>query len=269
MNINMKKVLTGVCCIFSSVLIAAPGQNAPAVRVTKVTTVKVSDGRVYVGKIHGDETVDIEARVSGTLLEVQFAEGSIVKKGQTLFMIENTLYKAALDSARARLAQSKAELLRLKAEYDFALTNLKRQSSLRKQNAVAQSVYDEAIRMEAAAKAALQSADASVTAAEAALLEAETNFSYTVIKSPVDGKIGRNVYSAGNYITPAKGVMATVVKFHPAKITFAMSEADFYRFSKNGTLDGDIELRRADGKPHAGKAKVALPTIRSIPAPVL
>ena len=94
MNKLLKKIVVLLSAGALFTLSAAPGRGGiPAVRVEKVTTSARSEGQLYVGKIEGSETVEIVARVSGTLWKAAFKEGSFVKKGALLFHIEDTIYK--------------------------------------------------------------------------------------------------------------------------------------------------------------------------------
>lgn len=81
------------------------------------------------------------------------------------------------------------------------------------------------------------------------------DLSYTKILSPLNGKIGRNIYSEGNYITPEKGTLTTIVQYDPINIRFSISEADFLRYINNRKElpDGSVEIIRADGEVFKGK----------------
>ena len=244
----MKKSLKKFAVLLSIGVIlplsAAPGRGGiPAVRVEKVTTVTRSDGQLYVGKIEGSENVAIVARVSGTLWKAAFKEGSFVRKGDLLFHIEDTIYRENVNAARANLKAVEAQLAYAKKEKE-------RYEKLFSQKAASETAYESAVRTYELYKAQRMEA-----AARLALME--NDLSYTRIYSPIDGKIGANIYSAGNYITPAKGVLTTVVKYDPVKIKFAMAGADFLRFSKKGEISArGLEVRRADGVRYKGKIKI-------------
>ena len=233
-------LLAGVATLFCVVEATAAGPQqaqAPSVRVAEVTTVDRSEPKSYVGTIVADETVDIVARVSGTLEKADFKEGSMVKAGEPLFEIEDTVYDANVRSAKSVLAQMEAEYAYAQKEYDRYLKLIETQ-------ATAQTTYDSSLRT-------LKTYEAKIEEAKAALILAENDLSYTKISSPIDGRIGLKVFSEGNYITPEKGTLATIVRYNPIKIQFSMSEADFFRhfgFGSDKQGQSELEIVRADGR---------------------
>ena len=172
MNKLLKKIVVLLSAGALLTLSAAPGRGGiPAVRVEKVTTSARSEGQLYVGKIEGAETVEIVARVSGTLWKAAFKEGSFVKKGALLFHIEDTIYKENVNAARAALKAVEAQLA-------YAAKEKRRYEKLHTQKATSETTYESAVRtyelykaqkMEAAAKLALM----------------ENDLSYTKIYSPI------------------------------------------------------------------------------------
>ena len=162
--------------IFAAAVLAAfalAGANERPPELVKVDRVKLIDASIrkrYIGTLTASLDISLVPRVSGIIEKKLFENGDLVKKGQLLFQLEDTTYRAQAASAKAKVAQCKAE-------YAFASANLKRVTTLRKQNAVSESAYDEAVRLEGTGKAAL-------AAAEAALIDAENNLSYTRIVSP-------------------------------------------------------------------------------------
>lgn len=199
----------------------------------KVGEISRTEAKTYVGTVHGSETVDIVARINGVMWKSAFKEGSIVRKGDLLFQIEDTIYRENVNAAHAALDQNQAEL-------NYAAKEKARYEKLYKSSATAQTTYENAIRT-------FKVSEAKTLEAKAKLVLAENDLSYTKIRAPLSGRIGRNVYSEGNYITPEKGTLATIVQFDPIEVRFAMSEADFFKYSKNGTLASDgLEIIRAD-----------------------
>ena len=243
MNHILSKILTGAC----GAALLAPCFGAdgvfPSVRVEKVSETDSTEPKVYVGTVAASETVDIVARINGVMWKSAFREGSLVKKGELLFQFEDTIYKENVNVAKATLKQNLAEL-------EYMTREKNRYEKLYKSNAAAQTTYEDALRSYLVYEAKRDESKAN-------LALAENDLSYTKIYAPLSGRIGRNIYSEGNYITPEKGVLATIVQFDPIKIKFAMSEADFFRHSKNGTLSvSGVEIVRADGKTYQGKIKV-------------
>ncbi len=242
MNAILRNLLTTALCGISMFELCAAAP-VPAVRVEKATELDRTESKIYVGTVAASETVDIVARINGVMWKSAFKEGSFVKKGELLFQIEDTIYKENVNAAKATLKQNLAELT-------YAAKEKARYEKLYKSSATAQTTYENAVR-------SYQVYEGKAEEAKANLVLAENNLSYTKILSPLTGRIGRNVYSEGNYITPEKGTLATIVQFDPIKIKFSMSEADFFKHSRNGQLSSSgMEIVRADNKPYKGKIKV-------------
>ena len=223
---------------------AAPmARPTPTVRVEKVSTVDRSEGKSYVATSSPYALVEVVARVSGTMKKAPFKEGGLVKQGELLYNIEDTVYAANVRSAKATMQQVEAELAFAKSEYD-------RHKTLIASKATSKTNYESAVRT-------LKTCEARLEAAKAALILAENDLSYTRIYSPISGKIGKSIYSSGNYITPAKGTLATIVQFDPIKLRFAMSEADYLRHF-GGAEKGEavLEIVRADGMTVKQTAKL-------------
>lgn len=214
---------------------ASQGNTTPSVQVEEVSMLDRGEPKTYVGTVEASDTVDVVARVSGTLEQRPFKEGSMVKKGDLLYKIEDTIYNANVRSAKSVLSQ-------MEAEYAFAKAEFERYKKLIETQATAKTTYDSSLRT-------LKYYEAKIEEAKAALILAENDLSYTRIYAPLAGKIGANIYSEGNYITPEKGTLTTIVCYDPIKIKFSMSEADFFRhFTQRGDNQSELEIFRADGE---------------------
>ena len=243
MNTFFQKLSMMILCGTAAGGIYAASATIPSVRVEKVTEVSKTESKVYVGTVNASETVDIVARIDGVMWKSAFREGSLVKKGDLLFQIEDTIYKENVNAAKATLKQTLAEL-------NYAAKEKKRYETLYKSSATAQTTYENAVR-------SYQVYEGKLDEARANLVLAENNLSYTKIYSPVDGQIGKRFYSEGNYITPEKGTLATIVCFNPIKIQFSMSEADFFRhFGKDQKGKSELEIIRADGQKFSQDVKL-------------
>lgn len=224
---------------------APPAQPPPLVSVEKVESISESAGKKYVGHIEAIEEVELRARVSGYLETINFKEGDMVKKGELLFAIEDTTYRAKALSARSALDQIKAEL-------KYAEDNFTRQKTLRESSAVSQSTLDDAQRLYSLNKAKLYGA-------EADLLDAENNLSYCKVFAPIAGRIGRVTYTRGNYVTPSSEKLADIVQVSPVYVNFAISERDYLSLFGNAeTLkeSGKIRLLLSDGATYKHPGKV-------------
>lgn len=232
-------------------------QMPPAVvSVEKVAMIGRGEPKRYVASTSPYALVDIVARVSGTMTkDDKWKEGGIVEKGQLLYRIEDTVYKANVESAEANVKSAEANIKQIKAELDFADKEYLREKGLRDKGYSSPAKLEDKLRALNANQAKFDAAKANLNAAKAALILAKNDLDYTTIKSPVRGRIGRSIHSSGNYITPAKGTLATVVQFDPIKLRFAMSEADYLNFRRQKSKP-QVELFAADGKKIANEVKL-------------
>ncbi len=226
---------------------AATQAPPPAVGVVAVAQKDVASSFDFTGRVEAIDTVDLRARVEGFLEQRNFEEGSEVKKGQLLYVIEQAPYKARVDQVEASIAKAQAAL-------DFAQIQEKRYADLVKRQAVPQQRLDEVNNQLAQAKADLLNQQAS-------LEEAKLNLSYTEIIAPISGKIGRSNYSVGNLVQPASGTLATLVSQDPIYVTFPVSARqllDVQKEEQSSQANGerfDIKLKLPDGTmyPEVGK----------------
>ena len=184
---------------------ATPPPATPPPAEVQVVEVLQRDVPVYmesIGVTRGDAEIEVRARIEGILQSVNFAEGRIVNKGDLLYTIDPRQYEAALQQAKAKLAQAEADLARY--EQDVA-----RFTPLVEQNAVPRQTLDTAV-------AQVNAGRASVQAAQAAVVTAELDVSYTRIFSPTDGIIGK---------TGERGKSRRARTVHPAHADLA-SQSD-------------------------------------------
>ncbi len=205
---------------------AAYGQSAssplPSVVVEKAARRVAASADSYVGRIEAIRTVAITARVEGTLEMRRFTEGGPVSKGDVLFEIENTHYRAKVDKVQATLKGAEA-----------AVTNaekaLARKRKLRARANVAQATVDAAIAELGATKAAVGEAKADLTTAK-------VNLGYTRITSPIDGRVGKSSVDVGNLVNAESGVLATVTSVDPIHVSFYLSERDLIAKRQTGLI---------------------------------
>ena len=207
-------------------------QEYPIVAVEPVHTEDVSIYGEYVGRIRAQQFVEVRARVEGYLEKMLFDEGTYVKRGQTLFIIDPKLYQAHVASAKARLNKARAQAL--KAERD-----LNRIRPLYEQNAASQLDLDNAI-------ASYESATADVVVSEADLTQAELTLSYTTVKSPISGYISERNTDLGTLVGPGSGqsLLATVVKSDSVRIDFSMTALDYLRSKARNVNIGQKDTTR-------------------------
>jgi membrane fusion protein, multidrug efflux system len=212
-------------------------------------------------------TVDLVARVEGFLTSQNYVDGSYVTKDTTLFVIEQTMYKAKVKEAQAQLDAAKAELVQSEAEFV-------RQETLLRQNVSAQTTYDKA-------KAKRDSDRANVENAEGNLTIAQTNLGYTTVQAPFNGVVTKHLVSVGELVgNGAATKLATIVQLDPIYVEFNISEQDVLKIRQNLgnrriTVDDlskvplDIGLMNEEGYPHKGFLNYVSPEIDSQTGTVL
>ncbi len=221
---------------------AAP---APAVLVQAVESTPLSGQSELIGRAAAVDKVDLRARVKGVLGPRKFTDGGPVKEGEVLFTIEPDTYQAAVDQKTAARDSAKAALTNAEGQ-------LKRAAELLRTNTGTQVTYDQRLSEQLQAKA-------SVAKAEADLRDAEIQLSYTEIRSPITGRIGRAAVSPGNIVSADSGVLATVVNEHPMRVLFPATQRELMDARRDGHTDGSgviIQLRLADGSLYKEKGKV-------------
>ena len=217
--------------------------SIPTVKVDKVASMDTFKSIEIAGRVQSMDKVDLVARIDGYLQKKHFKEGDFVKKGQTLLTIEQSQYLNALNKAKADLENAKALAFKAKRDYE-------RGDELVKKDYISKSTYDGLYADKLAS-------DAAVKAANAALAEAERNYNYTTIKSPVDGRIGSLNIQEGNYVNMSTGTLATVTKTNPIYVKYSVDSKQF------------DELRSLDFIPKKGaeptKVDVILPSGKLYP----
>ena len=214
----------------------AQGRPAPVVGVEKPVEVKEGEPKSYVGVLKASERVSVTAQVAGKIWKQNFREGGRVEKGQTLFEIEDTVYKA-------NLATAKANLKRLEAQLALAEKEVVRYKKALEKKGVSENDYDRAVNSRDMTLADIETAKARIALAE-------NDMVYTKVLSPISGTVGETKIRVGNNVSPQTGELVSIVQSDPIDIQFALSESDFYRSFDGRTLRGNVrlEVRRADGE---------------------
>lgn len=222
----------------------------------KVAVVEVRDVPIYsewVGQTRGGEEVEIRARVEGYLDRVVYKEGTFVKRGQVMYIIDPLQYSANVSVARGQLAESEANLAR--SQQDVV-----RYKPLVEQNAISRQEYETAVQMEKASLAAVQARKGSVQ-------KAQLELGYCNVTSPIDGLAGKTQVEAGDLVSRMHGnLLTTVSKLDPIKVQFSISELEWISFVKSRSArkaSGDtgqvvFQMILADkvAHPYPGKAVV-------------
>ncbi len=232
----------------------------PIVAVEPVGTSDVNIYGEYAGRIRAQQFVEVRARVEGYLEKMFFEEGTHIDKGQTLFIIDQKVYKARAEKARAQLLKARANSQ--KAERDLA-----RIRPLYEQNAASQLDLDNA-------EAAYESAKAEESVAAADLTQAELTLSYTRVTSPISGYVSERSADIGTLVGPGgKSLLATVVKSDSVLVDFSMTALDYLNSKNRNVNIGQRDTNRewepfvtvtlADGSvyPHRGLVDFASPQV--------
>jgi membrane fusion protein, multidrug efflux system len=211
----------------------------PPVGVVTVQRQPMTDSYEFNGRIQAINSVNVVSRVSAFLEQQLFAEGTDVKKGDLLYVLERPPYQAAVDVQNAAIAQAQAQLDNDKVE-------LWRKQQLVEKSAGTQQAVD-------TAEATQRSRVAQVQAARAQFEIAQINLDYTEIRSPIDGRIGRSSVTVGNVLGPNSGVLTTVVSQDPMYVLFPMPTRRAIElrqeYAENGGFDAvKVRLRLPDGR---------------------
>ncbi|HEY6390755.1 MAG TPA: efflux RND transporter periplasmic adaptor subunit [Bryobacteraceae bacterium] len=220
-----------------------------------VATVSQKDVPVnieVIGNVEAYSTITVKAQVGGQLEKVSFHEGDFVQKGDLLFNIDSRPFEGALNQAQANLArdvaaqsQAEANLARDSANEKYAQSQAARYAKLFEGGIVSKEATDQ-VRSQADAlaqtiqadKAAIESTKAQIGASKSAIENMKVQLSYTVIRSPIDGRTGNIAVKQGNIVTANTTDLVTIAEVQPIYVTFSVPEAQL----------GEIKKYRASGK---------------------
>ncbi len=180
------------------------------------------------GRVEAKYSVDLVARVPGFLLKKYFKEGDFVKKGQTLFQIDPREYQIEVNNSAANVNQYSALLKNAQQE-------LNRANALIKEDLISRSDVDSSLAARNQNKALLD-------AARQQLELAKVNLSYTTIKSPIDGRIGKVNITEGNYVTATSGSLVNISSVNPVYVTFSVKNDDFVNLLKASNHLKDVKV---------------------------
>ncbi|HZV99647.1 MAG TPA: efflux RND transporter periplasmic adaptor subunit, partial [Methylophilaceae bacterium] len=221
-----------------------PAPMAMPVSVIELKPTSVPISAEAVAQTEGAKEVEIRPRVGGILLKRLYEEGTPVKAGQAMFLIDPVPYQIALAQARAQLAQQKARIEQAKREENRLQGLLQTQS-------ISQREYDNAVSEHAVASAALLQAEASVR-------EAELNLSYTNVTAPVSGISGRFQFSEGALVAANTSLLTTIVQISPIWVRFSFSDSELAqlggRLSEQNVKQ--VSLILPDGTEYKEKGKL-------------
>jgi membrane fusion protein (multidrug efflux system) len=250
---------TLLVCVFMAIVLTGCEQKVqgppPAIPVS-VITLEQRDVPVYsewVGQTRGGEEVEIRSRVEGYIDRVVYQQGTYVRRGQVLYVIDPLQYAANVNVASGQLAEAEANLAR--AEQDVA-----RYTPLVEQNAISRQEYETAVQMAKASRAAVQ-------AMRGGVQKAQVELGYCTVTAPIDGLAGKTTVEVGDLVSRSTSVpMTTVSKLDPIRVNFSMSEVEWLRIvkkrrqqdaaTKNQPIPLQLILADKSIHPYLGEASV-------------
>jgi len=239
-------VFVGSLTVFSCKTKPAPPVPPVAANLMTVTARPVTYYDKYPSTTVAISQVNLTAQVTGYITSIDFTEGSHVHKGQLLYKLDERLYQAAVDQARATLRVDSGNLKLTQQDAD-------RYAYLAKYKAIATQQVDHA-------NIALQNAKDSVVAAQQQLKTALTNLSYTNIYAPFDGTIGISQVRLGNLVNAGTTTLNTISTDNPMAVDFLVNEKELPHFEqlqmgKGKQVDSLFTIQLPDGQiyPHSGK----------------
>ena len=229
----------------------AAGQQPPppqaGVLVVKPQTVVVTEN--LPARLEASREAVIQPQVSGIVQKRLFEEGSLVRAGQQLYQIDDAVYQANLQSARAQLSLAQAN----KA---LAQSTANRYAPLVKEKAVSRQTYDQALTE-------VKVASANILVAEAAIKQAEINVQYAKVLAPISGVIGKSNVSEAALVSPGNTTsMAKIQQLDPLYVNITQSAANLMRIKKefqSGALKGvdfTVQITLDDGTPYPHKGRM-------------
>lgn len=233
----------------------------PEVAVVQVEQKDVPIWNEWVGTLDGFVNAQIKPQVTGYLLRQIYKEGSFVKKGQLLFEIDPRTFQAALDQAKAQLANAEGQLAQAEANQVKAQLDVNRYTPLAKEQAISQQDLDNAVQGNVAAQAQVRAAKAQIDAARAQVDAAQLNLSFTRIVSLIDGIVGVAQAQIGDLVGPTS-LLTTVSTLDPIKVYFPVSERGYLEYvkenpdaAKRAAQESQLalELVLADGSHYPNK----------------
>lgn len=238
-KLSKRRSLIGIISIAVLVgiyfIVTRPRKHEPDTPTVSIEQTQRDDVEIYgeyVGRIRAQQFVEVRARVEGYLESMLFAEGTYVNKNQVLFVINQDVYRAKADKARAQLKKDEAQALKAKRD-------LERIRPLYEQNAASQLDLDNAI-------AAYESAVASVSMSEADLAQAELELGYTIVRSPLSGHISERNVDLGTLVGPGgKSLLATIVKSDTVLVDFSMTALDYLKSKERNVNLGQRDSTRS------------------------
>jgi multidrug efflux system membrane fusion protein len=231
-----------------------PAPPPPVVTIAKPLQQDVIEWDTFNGYLEAKESVNVSSRVSGMIVAAPFEEGSLVKKSQVLFVLDDRPFKADLDSKLADVEKAKAQIA-------IAQLNFRRQEDAYKRGAGSQQDYD-------TAKAECDRSLATMAGANALVETARFNLEWCQVTSPIDGRVSRKMVTVGNLITSGGGpapptLLTTIQSVTPIYCNIDVDEQSIQKYQRlaeekkrvherDGKVPCFVRMGNEVGFPHKG-----------------
>lgn len=242
------------CILILALFGCKPAANAPSVPTAEAPPMDVSTVTVQAatvprvidrpGRLASTRVAEVRAQVSGVIQQRVFEEGSLVGKGDVLFVIEQAVYRAEVDARTAAVARAEATRVQAQRQSERTGTLVERQAASTAQNDIA--------------VAALQQAEADVASAKAQLARARIDLDFATVRAPISGRIGRALVTEGALVNPGDATkLAVIQQIDPIFADFNAPASDPGALAERagGKTEAEVRLVQADGGayPDAGR----------------
>lgn len=214
----------------------------PSIAAAKVVSKPITEFDEFTGRFEAVERVEVRPRVAGYVTSANFQQGHSVKKGDILYVIDPRPYQAALNRAEAEVARARTQLALAKSEQERA-------TKLIEKRAISQEEFD-------SRTSGNEQASANLAAAEAARESAALDLSFTQVRSPITGVVGRAEITAGNLVAAGQTLLTTVVSVDPIYVSFDGDEQVYLKVAglkRNSRAPVWVGLADEQGHPHEGE----------------
>lgn len=274
MIINTKQALIFASIAISILLPSCKGKGeqgqqnpsqelAPALSVLEVSESNITTESGLPTTLEGENDVEIRPQITGFLTKVCVQEGQKVSKGQTLFIIDQVALQAQVDAAQAQVEASQAAVAVAQANVNTAKTNMNNNKMLLDKNIISQPAYQTSVDSYNAAIAQLNQTKAQLNQSQANLTNAKNSLSYSTVKAPASGVVGKIDFREGSLVSP-QSLLTVLSNNSEIRATFSLNEKEVLALTDGGkrTLAQAIKempavtLKLADGSTYEYQGKI-------------